>query len=432
MLQLLLIEDEHLIRTELVKFLQRNEFEVREAESVEQAMQDYMLDDFDIVLTDIRLPGIDGTHLLKYSKDVPVVVMTSYASVDSAVNAMKQGAADYIAKPFDHYVLLELLNKIAKTRIAEKKPDAKPISPEILRIDGMVGKCPEIQEVCARIEKVAPTQATVLVLGESGTGKELVARAIHQRSGRAQSPFIVFNCAAVPDHLVEAELFGQGNSQGLLQRVAGGTLFLDEVGELPQMAQARLLRVLQAEEKTDAGDVLDVRVIAATHRDIRQQVQEQTFRSDLYFRLRVVELLLPPLRDRGEDIRELAIFLFDKHCARLGKTSLRMSKEALEAIRRYQWPGNVRELSNAIERAVILCDGDVITPDILAIDHYLGSSGQASSSMEGELSLEEYFRCFVLEHQQNMTEIQLAKKLGISRKSLWQRRQKFGIPRPGR
>ncbi|MCB1819247.1 MAG: sigma 54-interacting transcriptional regulator, partial [Gammaproteobacteria bacterium] len=218
---------------------------------------------------------------------------------------------------------------------------------------------------------------------------------------------------------------------GLMQTAEGGTLFLDEIGELPTAAQARLLRVLQGgdHDGDHGGGSPNVRVLAATHRDLRKLVQENAFRSDLYFRLRVVELTLPPLRERGDDVIELAVFLLDKARKQLGRGPLKISREALDAIRRYHWPGNVRELSNAIERSVILCEDDVITPDLLAIDHRVTSTSTAAD-LNDRLSLEEYFRVFVLEHQENMTETELAQALGISRKTLWERRQRFGLPRP--
>jgi DNA-binding NtrC family response regulator len=302
----------------------------------------------------------------------------------------------------------------------------------------MIGKSAAMSEVCSRIHKVAPTEATVLIVGESGTGKELVARALHRHSRRSDAPFIAFNCAAVPEQAIEAELFGQNQSDrfrpGLMQSAEGGTLFLDEIGELPMAAQARLLRILQGGDHgaADAPDTdPDVRILAATHRDLRRLVQESAFRSDLYFRLRVVEMVLPPLRERGDDVIELSVFLLDKARKQLGRPPLKLSREALDAIRRYHWPGNVRELSNAIERAVILCEGDVITPELLAIDHRVSSGGTAAE-LNDKLSLEEYFRVFVLEHQDQMTETELAQALGISRKTLWERRQRFGLPRPKR
>ena len=433
---LLIIEDEPVIRVALRRLLERHGYQVSEAESVEAAESAGSLDEFNLIITDLRLPGRPGNAVMELAPDVPVIIMTSYASVTSAVEAMKGGAADYISKPFDHDELVMLVDKVLREKQKERRTAALQSDvDQAFPVTGMIGKSAPMAEVCNRIQKVAPTEATVLIVGESGTGKELVARALHKHSKRCDAPFVAFNCAAVPEQSIEAELFGQNQSDhfrpGLIQNAEGGTLFLDEIGELPTAAQARLLRVLQGGEHPpgEAGDATpDVRVLAATHRDLRKLVQDNAFRSDLYFRLRVVELSLPPLRERDDDVIELAVFLLDKACKQLSRAPLNLSREALEAIRRYHWPGNVRELSNAIERAVILCEGEVITPDLLAIDHRVGGASTAAD-VNDKLSLEEYFRVFVLEHQERMTETELAQALGISRKTLWERRQRFGLPR---
>ena len=435
--RLLIIEDEPVIRGALRRLLERHGHQVSEAESVETAQAAGRLDDYSLIITDLRLPGQPGNVVLKMAPEVPVIIMTSFATVTSAVEAMKSGAADYIAKPFDHDELVMLVEKVLREKQKERRTAALQTDvDQAYPVAGMVGRSAGMSEVCSRIHKVAPTDATVLITGESGTGKELVARALHKQSRRCDAPFIAFNCAAIPEQAIEAELFGQNQPDrfrpGLIQSAEGGTLFLDEIGELPMPAQARLLRVLQGGEHNGDGsgnNNPNVRVLAATHRDIRKLVQESAFRSDLYFRLRVVELNLPPLRDRGDDVIELAVFLLDKARKQLGRAPVKLSREALEAIRRYHWPGNVRELSNAVERAVILCEGDVITPDLLAIDHRVTSAGTAAD-LNDKLSLEEYFRVFVLEHQDQMTETELANALGISRKALWERRQRFGLPRP--
>jgi DNA-binding NtrC family response regulator len=433
---LLIIEDEPVIRVALRRLLERHGYQVSEAESVEAAESAGSLDEFNLIITDLRLPGRPGNVVMELAPDVPVIIMTSYASVTSAVEAMKGGAADYISKPFDHDELVMLVDKVLREKQKERRTAALQSDvDQAFPVTGMIGKSAPMAEVCNRIQKVAPTEATVLIVGESGTGKELVARALHKHSKRCDAPFVAFNCAAVPEQSIEAELFGQNQSDhfrpGLIQNAEGGTLFLDEIGELPTAAQARLLRVLQGGEHApgEAGDATpDVRVLAATHRDLRKLVQDNAFRSDLYFRLRVVELSLPPLRERDDDVIELAVFLLDKACKQLARVPLNLSREALDAIRRYHWPGNVRELSNAIERAVILCEGEVITPDLLAIDHRVGGASTAADVYD-KLSLEEYFRVFVLEHQERMTETELAQALGISRKTLWERRQRFGLPR---
>jgi DNA-binding NtrC family response regulator len=302
-----------------------------------------------------------------------------------------------------------------------------------------------MKRVFSHIQKVAPTDTTVLILGESGTGKELVARALHEHSQRSDGPLIAVNCAAIPDNLIESELFGHergaftgavGSRLGLVEAADGGTLFLDEIGELPLNAQARLLRVLQEGEIRRVGSSktgkVDIRLIAATHRDLQHQVQEGLMRSDLYYRLRVMEIRLPPLRERDEDITKLANYLLEKACRRLNRSALRLSDEALRAIRGYPWPGNVRELENAIERAVILSEGEAITADLLAIEAPSEEPPTAASAdkLPDDLSLDDYFRHFVLSNQGELTETELSKRLGISRKSLWERRQRLGIPKP--
>ena len=283
-----------------------------------------------------------------------------------------------------------------------------------------------------RIDRVAPTDSTVLIIGESGTGKELVARALHAKSQRARDPFVTFSCASVSKDMMESQLFGLNRSSSpedrcLIDEADGGTLFLDEIGELPLSAQGRLLQLLQSSEYDNSGSS-NIRIIASTHQDLRKLVQQERFRSDLYFRLRVIEITPPPLRHREDDITLLALFLLKKSCQQLNIQPLKISKESFDAIRRYRWPGNVRELANTMERAALLCESSAITPDLLSIDHNVGS-GQSEQEIDEKLSLEEYFRSFVLQHQEQMTETELAKRLGISRKALWMRRQRFGIPR---
>ncbi|MET0064783.1 MAG: sigma-54 dependent transcriptional regulator [Candidatus Thiodiazotropha sp.] len=439
--KILIIEDETVIRRAVKRLLERNDYLVEEAGSVEEARK-LPLQAFDLIISDVRLPGAPGTEIIELAQPVPVLIMTSYASIRSAVDAMKLGAIDYIAKPFDHDELLMLVQRtIHQDQQLRQQQILKSEVEKSYPVSGMIGKSPSMVEVFHRIDKVAPTDATVLILGESGTGKELVARALHEKSQRHNAPFIVFNCAAVPESQVEEQLFGSRDDAaagrgGLLAKAHGGTLFMDEVGELSMAAQARLLRVLQGDEYALSGNRepggSDIRIIAATHQDVRKLVQQQTFRSDLYFRLRVVEMTLPPLRERGNDIKALADHLLHKSCRQLNRSALTLSRSALEAIRRYHWPGNVRELANTIERAVILCEGEHITPELLAIDHHISPTRQNKELNNDNLSLEEYFRHFVLENQDHMTETELARQLGISRKALWERRQRFGIPRDKR
>jgi two-component system response regulator HydG len=452
MSKILIVEDEVIIRTALRKLLVRNKYDVKEASSVKEAGK-FNLDSFNLIISDLRLPGAPGTDLIQAAGDVPVLIMTSYASLRSAVDSMRMGAVDYIAKPFDHDEMLA-----AVKRVLSKAEKAVPVKVEgsTEALTGMIGSSPLMKELYAKIRKVAPTNATVLVNGETGTGKELVAKALHRESPRTQRPLISVNCAAIPDTLIEAELFGHekgaftgaaSNREGLVAAADGGTLFLDEIGELPLEAQARLLRVLQEGEVRPIGSVesrkVDVRLVAATHRDLGKLSREGKFREDLYFRINVVQLKLPPLRERGKDILTLAETFVQRYCAELKKPPLVLSPEAIQAITTYTWPGNIRELENAIQRAVILCEDErEISHSLLAIDLDLvkvddddgptiGETRQrhTNSDPNEDLSLEDYFQRFVLEHQDSMSETELARKLGVSRKCLWERRQRLGIPR---
>lgn len=438
--KILIVEDEIVIRTSLKKFLEKQSYIIEEAASLNEALH-HNLQDFALIITDLRLPGPSGTGIINEAMEVPVLVMTSYASVTSAVEAMKLGAADYVAKPFDYQ---DLLSKV-KSLIEEKSRPSM--------IEGMLGSCEAILDLMRRIHKVAPTGTNVLIQGESGTGKELVAKAIHKASHQSGHNMISLNCAAIPDTLIESELFGHEKGAftgatnarvGLIEAADGGTLFLDEIGELPLEAQARLLRVLQEGEVRRVGSVatkkVSVRLIAATHRNLKELTQRGGFREDLYYRLNVVKLILPPLRDRNDDITTLADHFLKLNCDQLGKPCLSFSPSAQNVIQSYRWPGNIRELENAIERAVILCEGKTISPDLLSVDSESGQETLLKSTLandnekplvenEDNLSLEDYFQKFVMEHQDSMTETELAQQLGISRKSLWQRRQKLNLPR---
>ncbi|WP_449117154.1 sigma-54-dependent transcriptional regulator [Pseudomonas viridiflava] len=466
---ILIVEDETIIRSALRRLLERNQYEVSEAGSVQEAQERFSIPSFDLIVSDLRLPGAPGTELIKLGEGKPVLIMTSYASLRSAVDSMKMGAVDYIAKPFDHDEMLQAVSRILRDRQtvsslqAERSAMGKVSSAEKGAAPnnngeiGIIGSCPPMLDLYSKIRKVAPTDSNVLVQGESGTGKELVARALHNLSRRAKAPMISVNCAAIPESLIESELFGHekgaftgasAGRAGLVEAADGGTLFLDEIGELPLEAQARLLRVLQEGEIRRVGSVqsqkVDVRLIAATHRDLKTLAKNGEFREDLFYRLHVIALKLPALRERGSDVLEIAHAFLARQSAKVGRNDLKFAPDAEQAIRHYSWPGNVRELENAVERSVILCENPDITADLLGIDieldglgddEYMGlaplPNGSTSGSSEPteDLSLEDYFQHFVLEHQDHMTETELARKLGVSRKCLWERRQRLGIPR---
>ncbi len=445
MIQVLVVEDEVVIRNALKRLLERHKYQVSEAGTVKESLEKYDLDKFDVIISDLRLPGAPGTDIIKTTK-TPVLIMTSYSSIRSAIDSMKMGAVDYIAKPFEHNEIIETVAKIIRehTKVERKAKVEREESQSV--VHGMIGSCPQMMELFRRIRKVAQTNSTVLINGESGTGKELVARAIHKLSDRENQEMISVNCAAIPENLIESELFGHekgaftgatATRTGLVEAANRSTLFLDEIGELPLEAQARLLRVLQENEIRKVGSVqskkVDVRLVVATHRDLKQLVVDGYFREDLYYRINVMTLLIPPLRERGNDILEVADAILRRTCIRLKAPMLNFSDSASHAIAKYTWPGNVRELENAIERAVVLAEKNKIGEELLAIDLESSTPPETSafdnSEPVEELSLEDYFQRFVLEHQDTMNETQLARKLGISRKCLWERRQRFGIPR---
>ncbi|MGK3964562.1 sigma-54-dependent transcriptional regulator [Sorangium sp. So ce118] len=461
MSRILLVEDEVVIRAELRRLLERHGHAVVEAGSIAEAEAEHDLCAFDLVVADVRLPGAPGTELVGRCGDAPVVLMTSYATVKAAVDAVKRGAADYLSKPFDHAELLALVDHhlaaarpgppapadIAPHVAPRAAPPALP-APADDELEGMVGGSAAMREVFARVRKVAPSEATLLVLGESGTGKEALARAVHRLSPRRQLPFVPVHCAAIPEGLIEAELFGYERGAfpgalsaraGLCEAAEGGTLLLDEIGELPAAVQARLLRFLQTGELRRMGAArarrVDVRLIATTSRDLAAMVRERSFRSDLHLRLRVLEIHLPPLRDRPGDAVRLAESLLERRALATGRAPFTLSPEARAAIAAAPWPGNVRELENTVHRAMVLAGGSDVGVAQLGLDAPLPPPAPAppAAALDGvpsSDSLEGYFRRFVLEHQHELTETELARRLGISRKALWERRQRLGIPRP--
>jgi nitrogen regulation protein NR(I) len=383
--QILVVDDEANLRRVLSAQLARDGYEVHTAEDGEAALAFLKEHHIDMVITDLRMPKVDGMDLLRAAlrddPSRPVVMMTAHGTIDNAVEALKTGAFDYITKPFDQNEVRVVVKKALRTRdlaSADATRDVLPVAPKDSRF-GIIGESQPIQELYTILERVADTPTTVLITGESGTGKELVARALHENSSRKDRPFIKVNCAAIPKDLMESELFGYergaftgavASKPGRFELASGGTLFLDEIGEIPNEMQVKLLRVLQESEFERVGGIktihVDVRLVAATNRDLKREIASQSFREDLYYRLNVVPIALPALRDRRSDIPHLIAYFIAKFNARLRKSIEGIEQEALERLCAYGWPGNIRELENVIERAVLFADGSKIRMEDLA------------------------------------------------------------------
>ena len=416
----------------------------------QEALEALRDEPFDLLLTDLRMPGMDGLELLIEAKRIcptlEVVVMTAHATIQTAVTAMKEGAADYLAKPFDKGELLIVVGKVLETgALRRENRQLRELVTDSVSLGNIIGECPPMQAMFDVVRRAVPVTSTVLIQGESGTGKELVARHIHFSGPRASNPFVVVNCAAIPETLVESELFGHEKGaftgadtarQGKFEIADGGTLFLDEVGDMRLESQAKLLRVLQDGVVERVGSArehqVDVRVIAATNRDLRQLVDANEFREDLFFRLEVLPIALPPLRERIQDLPLLVGHLRDKLAKRLGKPAPKVSADALEAMRRYRWPGNVRELENMLEQLFILSDNETIAADDLPekIRRRSAETGQVLLPPGGlvlEALEQDLIRQALAQTHGNIKEA--AHLLGLSYKTLQYRLKKHDIDR---
>jgi DNA-binding NtrC family response regulator len=454
----LVVDDERNIRRTLRMVLEAEDYAVTEAESAEDALKILEGEPVDLGIFDIRLPGMDGLALLSRARelwrDLPIIVISGHADTSDVVDAVKRGATDFFSKPVDRdRVLVSVKNALARRSLEEK---VQVLAARERRFqDEMLGESPAMRRLREDIAKVAPTSGRVLVLGESGTGKELVAAEIHRQSKRAQGPFVKVNCAAIPSELIESELFGheKGSFSGAASRrrgqfevAHGGTLFLDEIGDMSLSAQAKVLRALQTGEIVRVGSeralTVDVRVIAATNKDLEAEVREGTFREDLFFRLNVVPLVAPPLRDRLEDVPLLAERFFQLAARENGTRPKAVDPAVHERLRAYRWPGNVRELRNVCERMVIM-SGDRITaadvPESVGPRTAAGpASGGTDLSRYGEVPLRELRdlveRDYILkkleEHDWNIT--QAAQALGVERTNLHKKIKQHGLSRGGR
>lgn len=400
--QILVVDDEPNLRRVLAAQLGRDGYEVHTAEDGQQGLEMLQEHHIDLVITDLRMPKLDGMELLRRAMeldaDLPVVMITAHGTVDNAVEALKTGAFDYITKPFDQAEVRTIVRKALRTRDLAQEDATRP-EPEILDAAkyGIIGNSPGIRDLYEVLDRVADTPTTVLISGESGTGKELVARALHENSSRKGKPFIKVNCAAIPRDLMESELFGYERGAftgavapkpGRFELATGGTLFLDEIGTIPVEMQVKLLRALQESEFERVGGVktiqVDVRLIAATNSDLKKEIAAGTFREDLFYRLNVVEIRLPALRERSDDIELLASHFISKFNQRLKKEVEGIDAEAGRVLRGYPWPGNIRELENVIERAVLFCDGKELACEHLPgeVATPAGGAAQASAPLD--------------------------------------------------
>jgi DNA-binding NtrC family response regulator len=402
---ILVVEDKESMAEMLRETLESEGYTVISARDGSEGIRYLKEGKIDLVLTDLKLPKKNGIDILKTSKEenhlIPVIVMTAYGSVETAVSAMKEGAFDFITKPFDTDHLIMLIKRALETqRLLTENILLKEQFAVKLGLPMIIGKSEGISNVAQIVQRVAPTRTTVLLLGESGTGKELFARAIHNLSNRKSYPFVPINCAAIPRDLLESELFGheKGSFTGAEAKKLGkfeladkGTIFLDEIGDMDFSIQSKLLRAIEAGEIERVGAVtpieVDVRIVAASNKDLEKAVEENKFREDLFYRLNVFPVKIPPLRERKEDIALLAEYFINKYCHEMKTPAKSISKEAVEMLMNYYWKGNVRELENTIERAVILCDGELITPDYFMLTKQV-VPGYVETSLHTEGTLE--------------------------------------------
>jgi two-component system response regulator AtoC len=453
--KILIADDERNICKVLAATLRREGYEVVTAPDGEKAISLLSSGTIQVVVTDLKMPKVDGLEVLQYVQksfpQIPVIIITAHGTVDNAVAALKNGAFDYITKPFEKSDLIQIIAKAVKTESLSQK-DLQPLPAEAGRYR-IIGQTQRMKDIYDIIEKVADTPSTVLITGESGTGKELIAAALHYHSRRHERAFIKINCAAIPRELMESELFGYdkgaftgavSSKPGRFELADSGTLFLDEIAEIPVEMQVKLMRALQESEFERVGGTatirVDVRLVVATNRDLAKEVEEGRFRDDLFYRLNVVPIHLPPLRDRRDDIPLLVEHFIGKYNTRLTRSIKGISPDALNVILNYRWPGNIRELENVIERSIVFCEGDTITlknlPETLqerpsTTTPTLAPAMAEDSSMKDivKQATDEIERSLIVkalaETRYNVT--QAAKKLKISRKSLQNKMKEFGL-----
>jgi DNA-binding NtrC family response regulator len=450
MATILIVEDEPKMRRLLELNLGEEGFTTHAAADAEIGLQILNREKIDLVLTDVQLPGMNGFDFLRAVKranaSIPIVMMTAYGTVESAVEAMKLGASDYVLKPFSlEEIVLVIRKELSTHQLREENRSLREALGQRYQYENIVAQSEKMQSVLALVERVAPTNATVLLGGESGVGKDLIARAIHQHSQRASGPLIKINSTAIPENLLESELFGyeKGAFSGATHTKPGkfeladkGTLFLDEIGDVPPAIQVKLLRVLQDREFERLGGTktlkVDVRLVAATNRDLRAALEEGSFREDLYYRLNVVSIDIPPLRDHKEDIPALAAFFLQRFAKESGAPVKRITPAAGKTLMDFHWPGNVRELENVIQRAVTLSSTDALDVNDIQIDERAPSSSSSEPLLPAGMTLEKWEHEIIREalRRANGNKSQAARALGLSRNALRYRLSQMGVPDP--
>jgi len=440
-MHIMIVDDEKIVRESLYYWFQKSGHTAETAASGFEALEKLEKVPFDLLFVDIKMPGMDGIELLERVKtdfpDTIVVIITAYGSIDSAVDAMKKGAHDYLLKPFKPDYLSLVLEKVLQQKALTSEYNyLKGRLEKITRFDNIIGQSPPMKEIFKLIPEIAASEASILLTGETGTGKELVARAIHAESNRALLPFIAINCGAIPDSLLESELFGHQKGaftdakharKGFLEVVSGGTLFLDEIGEISPKMQVDLLRVLDEKKITRIGNrtpvAVDFRLISATRKDLQKAIADDDFREDFFYRINVIHMPIPPLRQRKEDIPLLVDHFLEKYSQETAKRVDRVSKQTLNELVQYQWPGNIRELENAVERAVVLSKSRTLTTSDFA---FLKT---AASPREETPTLKRLEKTYILETLNgcgwNVT--RAAKVLGINRVTLHKKIDRYEL-----